>query len=64
MLHTPPVAVSWAPNRIDLFAQGTDSALWYVLIALPAYNMTAKSKLVGIAGGTVPGGADGSPLEA
>ena len=24
-----PAAVSWGPNRIDVFARGTDSALWH-----------------------------------
>lgn len=37
--HTTPVAVSWAPNRIDLFSQGSDSALWYVVITLPVDNI-------------------------
>ncbi|HEX4609483.1 MAG TPA: hypothetical protein VH092_14895, partial [Urbifossiella sp.] len=25
----PPVAVSWGPNRLDLFARGTDGAVWH-----------------------------------
>ena len=29
VLESPPVAVSWAPNRLDVFAEGTDSALWH-----------------------------------
>ena len=24
-----PAAVSWGPNRIDVFARGTDNALWH-----------------------------------
>jgi hypothetical protein len=29
ILESPPVAVSWGPNRLDVFAMGTDSALWH-----------------------------------
>ena len=29
ILESPPVAVSWGPNRIDVFTMGTDSALWH-----------------------------------
>ena len=29
VLESPPVAVSWGPNRLDVFAMGTDSALWH-----------------------------------
>jgi hypothetical protein len=28
VLHTIPAAVSWGKNRIDLFSEGSDSALW------------------------------------
>ncbi len=29
ILQSPPVAVSWGPNRIDVFAMGDDSALYH-----------------------------------
>jgi hypothetical protein len=29
ILESPPTVVSWAPNRLDIFAVGTDSALWH-----------------------------------
>jgi len=29
ILETEPVAASWAPNRLDVFTMGTDSALWH-----------------------------------
>lgn len=29
IIESPPIAVSWAPNRIDAFAMGTDSALYH-----------------------------------
>jgi hypothetical protein len=29
VITSPPQAVSWGPNRLDIFANGTDSALWH-----------------------------------
>ena len=29
ILESPPRVVSWAPNRLDIFVVGTDSALWH-----------------------------------
>jgi hypothetical protein len=29
ILESPPVSVSWGPDRIDVFTMGTDSALWH-----------------------------------
>jgi len=29
-LTSEPAAVSWGPNRIDVFARGTDNALWHI----------------------------------
>jgi hypothetical protein len=29
ILESPPRVVAWAPNRLDIFAVGTDSALWH-----------------------------------
>ena len=29
ILESPPRVVAWAPNRLDVFAVGTDSALWH-----------------------------------
>jgi hypothetical protein len=29
IIESPPRVVSWAPNRLDAFAIGTDSALWH-----------------------------------
>lgn len=28
-LTSAPAAVSWGPNRIDVFVKGTDNALWH-----------------------------------
>ena len=30
-LYSPPIPVAWGANRLDLFARGSDSALWYGL---------------------------------
>jgi hypothetical protein len=29
VITSPPDAVAWGPNRLDIFANGTDSALWH-----------------------------------
>ncbi len=29
IIESPPVAVSWGPDRLDIFAIGTDQALWH-----------------------------------
>ena len=29
LLESPPRVVAWAPNRLDIFVVGTDSALWH-----------------------------------
>ena len=29
ILESPPRVVAWGPNRLDIFARGTDSALWH-----------------------------------
>ena len=29
VIESPPAAISWAPNRLDIFAIGTDSAVWH-----------------------------------
>jgi hypothetical protein len=29
VLSSPPSAVAWGPNRLDIFALGTDQALWH-----------------------------------
>jgi hypothetical protein len=29
VLTSPPQAVAWGPNRLDIFAEGSDSALWH-----------------------------------
>jgi len=29
VLESPPDAVAWAANRLDIFVVGTDSALWH-----------------------------------
>ena len=29
VLMSPPQTVSWSPNRIDVFAVGTDSGMWH-----------------------------------
>ena len=29
VLESPPRAVSWGPNRLDIFALGTDHAAWH-----------------------------------
>ena len=29
LLTSAPTVVSWGPNRLDVFAQGTDDALWH-----------------------------------
>lgn len=29
VLTSPPVVTAWAPDRLDIFAEGTDSALWH-----------------------------------
>jgi hypothetical protein len=28
--NSPPTAVSWGPNRLDVFAVGSDNALWHI----------------------------------
>ncbi len=53
VLHTAPRSRVVGSNRIDLFAQGTDSAFWYVLNPRPRplvrliANMTVQASLVG-----------------
>ncbi len=47
-----PVAVSWAKNRLDVFARGTDNALWHsdspTLLAVPGNR-------AGVAAGAIVG---------